>query len=343
MNRTRQRNFSEIWTILGLFLSGLVGAGFATGREIFVYFAAFGWPGAIGLCLACSLLGWAGARIIRIAIGTRATRISRVTAFLAPKRMAAFLSAGVMLFAYCGYVTMLAGFRDVVAPSNRLLSQVLAVGIFTAGTLLILYRGFSRFATLCRVVTPILLTLLAVVTVWILVTMPAQVQPFVEQPTVSTFILHIFAYTGYNVLFLMGVLGRSGDLRTGKMAVRWGSGFSAGLFFISGLGIFAALLRLGPDAAQSAMPLLAVARSWGAVPGGIFSILLGLAMTVCGASCLSAVAGSLRRRWGAVLAVAAIPLSYIGFGEIIGQIYPVFGLVGIFLLAILAQTRKKNV
>lgn len=355
-------SFGNIWTVAGLFLSSLVGAGFATGREVFVYFAAFGFPGAAGFIFSCFLLFGASCRILSVVGAGTMTRIHQLPRFLAGRGLAVFFTGSIILFSFCGYVTMMAGFRDVVAsllpPVTKVhgvLSGLCACGIVTAFSLLILYRGFQRFAVLCRILTPFLIVCIAVAAAiaafqshgsWTVVSFKPKMT--------AALLLRTLLYTGYNLLFVVSVLGRAGGLGANRETSRRGSLLGAVLFLLGGMGIFMALLRMDEKTAQSAMPLCSVVQELGETPGVFFSCILALAMLLCAASGLGATANAMackhrtrkilsEKGVGTVLALFAIPLSYAGFDVIISFIYPLFGLVGIFLLAVLAQTRGKNV
>lgn len=352
MKQLRKEHIGTVWTISGLFLSGLVGAGFATGREIFIYFGGFGIKGVLGLVCACVLLFLAAIRILVIVTRRKMTCVGDLPRFVARRKMALFFTGTIVLFSFCGYVTMVAGFRDVVAqlvPSvvqhHPGLFGLCSCGIITAFSLFIYYSGFGAFASLCKILTPLLIgciTVTAVVATFY--TDPKSVQTVAQEISVAAVILRTLLYTGYNLLFLVAVLGRAGTLCADRKVIYRGSLLGTGLFLIGGIGIFAALIGMG-DLAQNTMPLQAVMQTLGTFPGIVFSFILGLTMLLCAASVLGATAGAMGGKsfTGVVLALAAIPLSYAGFDVILSVIYPVFGIVGIFLLVVLAQTRGKNV
>lgn len=359
------------WTLTGLFLSSLVGAGFATGREIFIYFAYFGWPGIAGLLGACLLLFWAAFRILVVVGAGRMDRIGQLPRFVAGTRLATFFTGAIMLFSFCGYITMLVGFRHIMQQvfppfnnTHRMLTAILSVGIATAFCLLILYRGFQRFARLCRVLTPVMIAAIALTALFFAFreNNPETVYQ-ASAFTPSAFILRFLLYVGYNLLFIVSVLGRAGTMVSDSGAAFRGSLLGTALFLLGGGSIFVTLLRMKREAAQSDMPLLTMMQSLGEGAGTTFSCVLAGAMLLCAAPGLSATANAISEilqqrdktgRYapgksspealiGTVLAVLAIPLSFIGFDTIVTVVYPLFGFVGIFLLAVLAQTRSKNV
>ena len=47
-----------------LYLSAIIGAGFATGREIMTFFGCYGYKGFVGLAIACFLIIFCGAKAL---------------------------------------------------------------------------------------------------------------------------------------------------------------------------------------------------------------------------------------------------------------------------------------
>ncbi len=333
MDVAPSRKFKNTWRISGLFLSALVGAGFATGREIFIYFAAFGVWGLAGFLLSCGIL-----------CVTSVCILSR-------RKLSPVIQVVIRVFTFLGYITMVAGFRDVltllfpdVAACHPVLFGVASCGIISAFTLLVLCRGFKFFATLCQIITPFLIICILTLSFLSIYKYGVPTLRLAEPLQVGTFSARVFLYTGYNILFLVGVLGRV-DHTLGKMEIVGGSFLGTFLFLIGGAGIFIMLIQNTELLSQSAMPLCTLAQSWGPVLGCGFQVMVALAMLLCGVSALgSASGGGANRHFtGKILILLAIPLSYVGFDRILLFIYPIFGVMGIFLLCTLAKTHKKNV
>ena len=349
----RKSKFKNTFIIAGLFLSALVGAGFGSGREVFVYFASLGPVGAFGWVSSCLLLGLASARVLALVCLGKFTRVDQVAGFVAKGKMKKLFTLTTLMFAFIGYVAMLSGIREVLEPvfpavcrRFPLLFGILTGGIVAAFSMLMLTGNFSAFARVCAIVTPVIIFFVALVSIFAaFITPNAHTTHHFTIPKMATLILKSGLYTGYNVLFLLGVLGRAGDLSADEDAIRRGSLLGAGMFLACGLCIFVGLGILPPELAAQNLPLPAAIYAWSAALGRIFSCILSFAMLLCAACNLGAV-GSLfgkKTLYGSVFAILGIPLSYIGFDSVISVVYPLFGFVGILFLLTLAQTRRKIV
>ena len=341
------------FVIAGLFLSGLVGAGFGSGREIFVYFASFGPVGIGGVILSCAVLWLASVWILEIAVGQHFTGVDQISKFVAKGKMATFYTMVILLFSFTGYVAMISGIRDVLEPvfpavARRfpILFGICTGGIVVAFSLLALYSNFAAYSRICAIVTPCVIFCVAAVSVFAAFYAPSgPLAPQWDVSHIGLLFLKSFFYIGYNLLFLLGILGRAGALSASGSEIRKGSLLGAGLFFACGTCILVALCTIRPEIAHQAMPLPAVIGTFGALPKQIFSCVLALTMLLCSACNLGAVGSVLGQKSFMVplLALAGIPLSCVGFDSVVSGIYPVFGVVGILFLLALAQRRGKIV
>lgn len=339
--------------IAGLFLSGLVGAGFGSGREIFVYFASLGPVGILGFVLSCVLLWLAAVRILTVAQQGQYTCVRQVSRFVARGNLATLFTVTVLSFAFIGYVAMLSGIREVLQPvfpavggQFPLLFGICTGGIVAAFSLMAFYGDFPAFARICAIVTPIIIFCVAAVSLLASCTAPAHsFSGKAAFPNLASLILKSGVYTGYNLLFLLGVLGRAGGLAASGGEIRRGTLLGAGLFLTCGTCIFIGLSVLPSHIAGNSMPLPTAIATLGVVPGKIFSCVLAFAMILCAACNFGAVGSAFGKKPPIciLLAVIGIPVSYIGFERVISVIYPFFGFVGILFLLALAQTRRKIV
>ena len=348
-----QREKKNGFLIAGLFLSGLVGAGFGSGREIYVYFASFGPVGLVGFLCSCAALWGGSVWILEIVIGHHFTDMGQISKFVAKGKMAPFYTGVMLLFSFAGYVAMISGIRDVLAPVFPTVARGFPVlfgsctgGIVVAFSLLALYSNFAAYSRVCAVVTPGIIFCVAAVAVFGAFYTPSQ--PLSLQGDlahIGQLILKSIFYIGYNLLFLLGILGRAGTLSASVREIRQGSLWGAGLFFICGACIFLALCVIRPEIAQKELPLPAVIGTLGLLPERIFCCVLALAMLLCSACNLGAMGSVLGKKSFVVplFALSGIPLSYIGFNSVVSVVYPVFGVVGILFLLALAQMRRKIV
>mgnify|MGYP006887395290 FL=1 len=56
----------EILAVAGLYVAGVLGAGFASGQELVVFFVNFGWAGFVGIFLTIAILTYSVVAVLEL-------------------------------------------------------------------------------------------------------------------------------------------------------------------------------------------------------------------------------------------------------------------------------------
>ena len=322
-----------------LYLSAIIGAGFATGREIMTFFGAFGYIGFVGLVLACLLIGFCGAKALLIVRERKIENPHELNIAIGGKHGGQIITILCGLFAYSAYVIMLAGIRQLTNES------LLAVVLVSVCAYAVLYKGFDTLTNICGVLAPVSVILITILVLYGSLHMNVEnIDDISYNPSVFEMLLKAILYAGYNVLTSLCVLGRCKNiLNTRKNAV-FGSAIGAIMLFASAGAILFGILHGKVPISGSEMPVLVLLEG----KNTLLFIAILIAMLV---SAITGLTGTCiffdgiipEKKLGAILGIIAIPLSYISFGNLMDFLYPIFGFAGIFLMIMLALSGDKNV
>ena len=118
MNR---RSFASGLTYAG----AVIGAGFATGRELFTYFIRFGIKGFAGIGICCLIFAYIGYKTVFIYIDENIEDYSRFADNVMGKWFGSVMRILSFLFLNVVFSGMLAGFGELVSFGNILLGMIL--------------------------------------------------------------------------------------------------------------------------------------------------------------------------------------------------------------------------
>jgi len=148
-------------------------------------------------------------------------------------------------------------------------------------------------------------------------------------------------YAAYNLFATTSMLIPFARLLPDDRAVRRGLGGGSGVLVLLAWSMIAALAAR-PDAGMQELPMSALAAQVHPALGIVYGILMGLGMFGAALSCASALSKQAELYWSALaghrhvflpmLALAAFALSLLGFGNLVGVVYPFFGYASIPLL-----------
>lgn len=331
---------------LALTASGcFLGAGYVSGQELWRFFGAFGLPGLWGrvLALAIQLLFV----ILLLRLGQK-TGVSSLDRMLVPGEHPVLhrLAGGAqVLFLFGVFVVMAAGAGALVRQLFSLPAW-LGGALFCAAVTVISFRGMDGLARVCAVLVPgmVAVTLLiSALTLWRTgISVVGALEPTNTNPMLPSWPVAALTYVSYNIFGAIGVLTPIGPhVPDAKTAYR-GSAFSVLLLLLISAGILLAMAA-APSSALTELPMLSLASGLSPIVGYMYAALLicgmlGTSVSFCVAIIYYLLGRSpalvaRKRLLTAALAAMAFFGSLLGFGDLIGTVYPAFGYLGFAAMA----------
>jgi uncharacterized membrane protein YkvI len=321
-----------------LILGTVIGAGFASGKELVLFFAGFGWYACFAAVLAGALFFAVIMLFFRAGEKIRAQSIHDVTLALCP-RAPAVLDI-FLLFNYTVLLGSMFGGSDALTadyvgfPFAGILTLVL--------TFVVVYFGIKGVSKINNVLVPVIMLLLVAVCVFN-IARPSAGNTAVSIDGLILNILNIPVYVGMNMMLASGVLfGIRPDRKTAFLSALISSVIIT-LFIIL---IVAAVLAGGYGVLLAEMPIIVLSRRMNIGVLSLVIIWLGIFTSVIAAAyTLHASAKQIIRNKALSLLVVLI-LGYIvsrqGFRAIVEIYYPISGIVGIAFVFITANYLRKN-
>lgn len=324
---------SIIAGIVATFVGTVVGAGFASGREIYQFFSIYGYFGWLGLILAVLLLGFAGVKVLQSGKVLKPKSYQEfLSYFLGPKWVPLF-DVLLLIFWVVLIGIMFAGCGTIFETMH--LNYWLGVIITSICLLIVLFRGLIGIVWINLIVVPFML--IGSIVIWISNTQNAP--NLVPNNTDIKWILAALQFSTYNLVFAIPVLLSLGknypDTSQLKIGAWLGSlilGLMAGLIHGSIISNFG---RVN----QCPLPMTILAKTTGdwfywtyilILWGEMFTTLI--ANTYGVAERLANTTRLPYRGWVLILTLIGIFISKLGFINLIARGYPLFGYLCIIIL-----------
>ena len=250
---SRQHVTSKAWRIAWVMIGTVIGAGFASGAEIMAYFSDYGEAGlwVMGAAGALFFVGTYGT--LKIAYEQESAEYGTFTEKIAGKWLGAVLDALVVLSMLLGYGVMLAG-SGAIFFQQWGLSERWGAMLMAGAVMLTLHFGSKGIVTMNRILTPILVVGIFLVSIYGIVmntslteTIDLVLQPlslFTAQPIkkVLPALESAVVYASYNMLGAAAVLTGLVDYIQNENDARMAGGYAAcilvALTFALGLATF---------------------------------------------------------------------------------------------------------
>ncbi|WP_051176826.1 hypothetical protein [Propionimicrobium lymphophilum] len=337
-----KRTVSIAFAFIGL----MVGAGFATGQETIQYFISAGSIGIIGAVIAGSVIAVAGVVILQLGSYYLADEHNEVFTSIAHKTVAKCLDVAVIVTLFAFGFVMLAG-------AGSTLAQAFDWPVWIGSTVmlgLVLISGFLDVEKITNVIgtlTPLVFVIVIGAFVYSMTKLPLDFNvlnqaAFSASAPVSPWWLSAINYAGLSLILGVSMVlvigGNYLDPReTGK------GGMLGGIIYMCLLAMVAVAIFLNVDEVVGTdVPMLALfqnIRPW----MGYVVVFIVYAMIYN--TCIG-MFYALGRRLAAgnqvkfkifftISAIAGWAVSFIGFQDLMGVIYPALGYLGMVLITIL--------
>lgn len=317
---------SECFAVAMTYCGAVIGAGFATGREVVDFFAYYGRQGLGGALLATVLFMWAGYVILDV---THRNPVYSYLDFLhCVLRFKLLVRIADLLF----WVTLLIGIGVMTAAGGTVLAEwgiiyPVGCGAFLAVCLLLLRTGGAGFVKANSWLVPGMSAAIIILCV-MQIALPATV--LTHSNSIGSALLYVSFNTAIAAVALATLKSRLNEriVRLGGL----GGGLLIGILLMT---MYGATVGLSGD---YTIPMNRLAEIWLGQWRWIYSlVLLAAVLTTALANMhgLACRAASQGRYWTVLLllAVMGLAIAQYGFANLVRLSYPLLGLCNIVLLA----------
>jgi len=338
-----KEEFKNIIKVACLYMTSVIGAGFASGREIVQFFTIYYEGGFYGIVLAGFLFASVGMFVLdEVYIG----RIKNYDEFLFP-----ILGWRVgRLFEIAATLFMLSVFYIMAAGSTRILMDAAglpfgcAVLITVLIYLIILSGGIRSILFLSSVTAPLLLAGMLLTGLFIIMFKDITVINIFSElyDTTHNWVFSSLLYVGYNSLISVAVMcSLLPYLKTRRTGITGGI-IGGAMLCMAALVLNYAVYLFYNESVTKEIPLIFITQKYNKTLAAVYSVVLWFSMLVSAATSGYAFIDRFCIRLGinrslAVTVVCAllVPLSSTGFSKLIASIYPVFGYIGLFMVVVI--------
>lgn len=322
-----------------IFVGTLIGAGFASGQEIFSYFSPHKSKGFFGIMLMVTLLSAVSCLIVKYCFSHGIESFSEFTQKVYKKQ--SFLVNSISsLYMFCSYFVMAAGCGAIFNEYFGI-NKLFGIILMLASSCFVISKGIGGIAKLNGVITPIILagSLIIGVTSIIYEVSPAvSVYGFVRSVYKSQEISTLI-YIGYNLIGLYAILcSFKNYAQNCKTAV---SGVAMGCFviFLVSAVMWLSLHFNYVEVLPFEIPYLYIAKKHGL--GFLYTaVLLGAMITTAVSSgygfvnFLSQKHRISPKKCALVMTVVAFPFACFKFSALVSELYYAFGICGLIFMII---------
>ncbi len=336
----------NVWEYAFFFVGNFLGAGVVSGRELLEFFGGFGAFGWLALLFSMILCFLMGLLIVRFAMESRVYELDTLATAEDSHllRLLVGIPPAFLMFSVCA--SMMAGGGNVLYSLTGLSPRLASVA-FGAVILVMSLYGLGGVVRAFSVSVPLLAL---IVTGLAAVSLPEWIggglrfpetppNPIVPHWTVASVV-----HSGFNLGAAAAIMAAAAARVREKRTVWWGTALGTLLFGTVALSILI-LTSLNPASLGEDLPMIGAVTRVSAVFGVIYKLLLLFAMAGTALSYSFGTSYYLKeklprlarypRAVAVSVPVAAVLCSFVGFSEIVGTVYPLFGYLSFLTIGLL--------
>ena len=330
--------------VAGLYVGAIIGAGFASGREIWQFFGLFGEKGIYGVVIFALLFFAIGHFIRYIALKLDTDDMGAIIVPGGNKKLEKIVG--------CFMAIILANVLVIMtAAGSSLLNQQIGLPYWSGGIIITVMvvatvlGDFERLSRIFKWIMPVLCAAIVITCGIVILVYPdskdmqnVYIEP---SPTAPNWISSAFSYTAYNVLALISIVAAASLNSKSKAAS--GTGVSAGGIFLGALAMMV-LFTVQRDmifSRDTDMPVLGYANRVSDVLGWAYTFIMFFTVYSAAAGNFYGFSTRIKEGHGKkriVIGAAAVAylVGLIGFKNIVKYVSPIMGYIGIVIILMLS-------
>lgn len=335
-------NWSAAFQIAAVYVGTVVGAGFATGKEIVEFFSRFGFIGLVGILMSGYILTFLGSKLMRISVKIEATSYQEFNIYLFGKFFGPMINI-IMLIMLLGVTGVMVSGAGAIFEEQLGLSKTIGILFTLVLSFIVMIVGIKGLFAVNTFVVPLMVTF-SFLLMFLSIKLPGFIDQILYIPTVRDgweSVIAPFSYTAFNLGLAQAVLVPVAAEIKDDNTVKWGGrlgGIALTLILISS---HMTLVML-PNLEMYEIPMAVIIKK---LASGLYWIFILVIYGEVFTSVIGNIFG-LERQIRSLFSLPSIVtfsliyiityfVSLVKYGTLLAHLYPIFGYVSIIFIILL--------
>ena len=322
----------EVFSIVLVIIGALIGAGFASGQEIYSFFYSYGVIGLIGMIITCGLISLTLYKSSKIIYKNKIDNYNDfLKVFIKNEKVTNGINIIINILLLVTFYIMIAGFgayfEQEIGVSKIIGSCVLAV---MSG--IVFFTSVKGVLKVSEFIVPVLIIFIVIIGGINLITVNTEI----EIPEIKKdWLLSSASYASFNMILLIPALIPLRKQITKEKNIKYISIITGILMIIMSLMIFMLLVKCDVEISTLEMPIVYVVRNFFTKFKPIYAFII---LSSIFTTAISIGIGFLQNmsknkksyaQFVLFMCITSLIVSNFGFSKLVNFVYPVFGYLGI--------------
>lgn len=327
----------NVLKVVFVIIGTLIGAGFASGQEVYLFFFSYGMKGLIGILISSIIIGVVIYSTFNILNKYKINTYKDFLNILIPKNTKLKIIANfiINIFILITFFIMIAGFGAYFEQEigiNRLVGSLILAII----TFIVFMTSIKGVVKVNELIVPILIGFIFIIGIISIKNLHIlNLENYVIRTNYTNFALSAVLYSSYNSILLIPVLITLNNYVKNKKQIFYISFISAIVTMLLSVIIFLLLVRVDVDISKLEMPVVYVVSNMFKILRYIYGvIILGSIFTTAISLGVSFLQNTAKNKKGytqisIIMCITSVIISKFGFSNLVSLLYPIFGYLGL--------------
>lgn len=326
-------------------IGALIGAGFASGQEIYLFFFSYGKRGILGIGVSAILLGIIIYKTMIIIKKNKITTYKEFLLSIVPKKwrkekVLEIINIIINIFILITFYIMIAGFGGYLAETIEI-PQIIGSSILAIMCVIIMSKETKGIVKVSEIIVPILIVFIVVIGVYTVIS--TNVANKIEQMNIingSSWLVSGVLYASYNTILLIPVLISVNNI-IDRREVSKTSIVITFMIFLLATAVFVSMLKIDVNIKRIEMPVSYVISTQLPKLKVLYGIVILTSILTTAISLIAGLMQNVKEKNNkkimlCLICISSIFISQIGFSALINFLYPIFGYIGIIQILLIA-------
>ena len=347
----------DIFKVVFVIIGTLIGAGFASGQEIYTFFYSYGINGLYGILICSIFTGIVIYKVFKIINENKISTYHDLLEIFTKSKSTSnkkyneqkqkyinftFITSTIInIFLLITFFIMIAGFGAYFEQELGI-SSLIGCGILAFLCFIIFMTSVKGVVKANELLVPILIIFIIVIGIINFNSIDVEnSKDCIIQTKFDSWILSSIVYCSYNSILLIPVLITLKDLIKNNKEIKTISTISGILIFILSIIIYYLLMKVDIDIKILEMPVIYVIGKFYPILKNIYGfIILASIFTTSISIGVSFLQNTARNKKSytqiaIVMCITSIIISKIGFSNLVNLLYPIFGYLGLIQIGLI--------
>ena len=332
----------EVFTITLVIIGALIGAGFASGQEIYSFFYSYGIVGLLGILITCGLISIIIYKSLKIICENDINNYDEfLRIFIKRPKITKIINIILNILLLVTFYIMIAGFGAYFEQELGI-NNIIGSIILSVLTALVFFTSVKGVLKVSEIIVPLLVIFVIVIGAINLVTIDTGIN---ELEWKNGWLISSFIYCSYNIILLIPTLISINKQIKKQSSIKYISILCGILMTTISIMLYMLLMKADVEISSLEMPIVYVIRRFFGryrlmyafiILASIFTTAISIGIGFLQNMCPN---GKGYPQLVIFMCISSLLISKIGFSKLVNFLYPVFGYLGIIQIFYIMKKR----